>query len=110
MSAKVIELNQENFDGFLSDNDVIVVDFWANWCGPCKMLSPVIEELANDYEGKVVFGKVNVDDNPELSEKFEIMSIPAVYIYKAGKVSQKIIGFRQKTQISSIIDEVLKAE
>ncbi|MBR2056516.1 MAG: thioredoxin, partial [Clostridia bacterium] len=83
-NAKYITLTEENFDAVLASNPVVVVDFWATWCGPCKMLAPVIEELASDFEGKAVIGKVDVDENETLARKFGIMSIPSVFIFKNG--------------------------
>lgn len=107
MSKNCIQLNESNFDEVISTNDVVLVDFWADWCGPCKMLSPVIEEIAADYDGKISVGKVNVDDNTSLAERYGIMSIPAVFIFKNGEVKEKLIGFRQKAQISVAIDKNL---
>lgn len=107
MSKNCIQLNESNFDEVISSNEVVLVDFWADWCGPCKMLSPVIEEIAADYDGKISVGKVNVDDNASLAERYGIMSIPAVFIFKNGEVKEKLIGFRQKAQISVAIDKNL---
>ncbi len=104
---KHIVLTDSNFDEVISSNDVVLVDFWATWCGPCKMLAPTIEELANDYEGKVPVCKVDVDDYPSLAERFGIMSIPAVFVFKGGEVKDKLIGLRQKAQISAVIDSLL---
>jgi len=102
--AKV--LNNDNFDETVSQG-VSVVDFWATWCSPCKMLAPVIEELGSDYEGKVQVCKVDVDECPDLARKFGIMSIPAVFIFKDGEVKEKLIGFRVKSQIAEYIDKYL---
>ncbi len=107
MSGNYVNLNQNNFDEILTENTLVLVDFWASWCGPCKMLAPVVEELADDYAGKVKVCKVNVDDEPELAEKFGIMSIPAVFIFKNGEVKEKLIGLRQKAQFSEALDKLL---
>ena len=85
-NAKYITLTEENFDRVLKDNAVVAVDFWATWCGPCKMLAPVIEELASDFDGKAVIGKVDVDENESLAMRFGIMSIPTVLIFKNGEM------------------------
>ena len=107
MSKHCLEINNANFDEIVSSNDLVVVDFWASWCGPCKMLVPVIEELAEDYEDKAVVGKVNVDDNAELAEKFGIMTIPAVFVFRKGEVVDKMIGFRQKAQLAAALDKYI---
>lgn len=106
-NAKYITLDENNFDNVLSSNAVVVVDFWATWCGPCRMLAPVIEELAADFEGKVVIGKVDVDENENLAKRYGIMSIPSVFIFKNGQVVDKHIGFRQKAQLADAINAVL---
>ena len=86
MSENCVKLTSDNFDMLISSNSVALVDFWASWCGPCKMLGPVIEEVADDFAGKDLVGKVNVDDCPELAEKFGIMTIPAVFIFKTDRL------------------------
>lgn len=107
MSENCVKLTSDNFDMLISSNSVALVDFWASWCGPCKMLGPVIEEVADDFAGKALVGKVNVDDCPELAEKFGIMTIPAVFIFKDGQVVDKMIGFRQKAQIAAVLESNL---
>ncbi|MDD4840122.1 MAG: thioredoxin [Clostridia bacterium] len=103
-----IVLTKENFDSTIVENSQpVLVDFWATWCGPCKMLGPVIEEIAADYEDKAVIGKVNVDNDVEIAEKFGIMSIPAVFIFKDGEVVDKMIGFRKKEQIAAVLDKYI---
>jgi thioredoxin len=81
-----------------------LVDFWAEWCGPCRMVSPIIEELANDYEGKVKVGKINVDEENELAMQFKIMSIPTIALFKDGKVVDKIVGARPKSDFEDFIN------
>jgi len=87
----------ENFKSEVLDSDVpVLVDFWAVWCGPCKMLAPTIDQLAKEFEGKAKVGKVNVDDNQQLAAQFGIMSIPTVIIFKGGKVVEQFIGVQPK--------------
>ncbi|MBR7162464.1 MAG: thioredoxin [Clostridia bacterium] len=106
-NAKYVTLTGDNFDRVLADNPVVAVDFWATWCGPCKMLAPVIEELAYDFDGRAVIGKVDVDENEDLARRFGIMSIPTVLIFKDGQLVDKHVGFRQKTQLADAINSVL---
>ncbi len=96
-------LNAETFDETIA-NGVTVVDFWASWCGPCKMLAPTVEELAEDYEGKAVVAKVDVDECPQLAERFGVYSIPTLIIFKDGEIADRIVGFKVKSQICSVID------
>ncbi|MBC7197131.1 thioredoxin [Deferribacteraceae bacterium V6Fe1] len=87
----------ENFKSEVLDSDVpVLVDFWAVWCGPCKMLTPTIDQIAKEFEGKAKVGKVNVDDNQQLAAQFGIMSIPTVIIFKGGKVVEQFIGVQPK--------------
>ena len=83
---------EESFDKALAEPGLLVADFWAEWCGPCKMLGPVIEQLAGDYDGKAAVGKVNVDDEPELARRYGILSIPTVIFFKDGEEIDKKIG------------------
>lgn len=99
-------LNNNNFDETIK-NGVVLVDFWATWCGPCKMLAPTIEELATEYKGRAVVGKVDVDENPDLAERFGIMSIPSVFVFVNGEVKEKLIGYRLKAQIAEVLDKYL---
>lgn len=85
----------------------VVVDFWAEWCGPCKMIGPIIEELAAEYEGKVTIGKLNVDDNTETPEEYGIRSIPTVLFFKEGKLVDKMVGAAQKSAFAAKIDALL---
>lgn len=93
----VVNLNSSNFDDYISSSKIpVVVDFWAAWCGPCKMMGPVLDELAEQYEGKIVVAKVNVDDDPALAMKYAIESIPAVKLFKDGILKDESIGFKPK--------------
>jgi len=99
-------LNVETFDETVKSG-VVVVDFWAAWCGPCKMLAPTVEELAEDYAGKAVVGKVDVDECPKLAERFNVYSIPTLIIFKDGEPVDRIVGFRVKSEIAKVIDSYL---
>jgi thioredoxin 1 len=88
-------LTDATFDGEIADGPVIV-DFWAPWCGPCRMVGPVIEEIAHEHGDKVTVGKVNVDENPSVAQKFGIMSIPTIILFKDGEPAKKVIGARSK--------------
>lgn len=101
MPDSPIEVTDENFASTIRDYDFIVVDCWAPWCGPCRMLSPIIDELARDYEGKMVFGKLNTDNNKAIAGKFGIMSIPTLLFIKNGQLVDTIIGAVPKEVIES---------
>jgi len=99
-----ITLTKANFEEeVLKSDKPVLVDFWASWCGPCKMLSPIIAELADEYEGKIVVGKVNVDEQPELAGEYKIMSIPTVIVIKNGQVTNTSVGYVPKEQLESLI-------
>ncbi|MFP4106406.1 MAG: thioredoxin [Phycisphaerae bacterium] len=106
-SDNVLELNQDNFEEKVLQADAALVDFWAEWCMPCKMLTPTIEELADEYSGKLNVGKVNTDDNREISMKFGISAIPTVILFKDGEVAKKFVGLQQKPELKAAIDEVV---
>jgi thioredoxin 1 len=91
-SAKPIDISDETFSSTIQGPGVVVVDCWAPWCGPCRFLSPIVEELAKDYAGRISFGKLNVDDNPNVAAQYDIMSIPTLLIFKDGKLVDKLIG------------------
>ncbi len=101
--SEPIELTDSNFRNEVGKNRAILVDFWAEWCGPCRMVSPIIDELAKDYAGKFTFGRLNVDENPSIAQLFQIRSIPTLLVFKEGKVVDGILGAAPKAQIESKI-------
>lgn len=106
--SNTIEFTDSNFSEEVEKSELpVLVDFWAEWCGPCRMVGPVVDEVAREYEGKVKVGKVNVDHNPEVSVKFGIRSIPALLIFKNGEVVDQIIGAVPKTHIKKQLDAQL---
>lgn len=102
--GKALEITDANFDQVIATDKPVLVDFWAEWCGPCKMIGPVVEELAGEYEGKAVIGKVNVDENPTISAKFGIRSIPTLLIIKGGEVVDKQVGAVPKAVLAEKIN------
>lgn len=103
-SEKVLIITKENFEEeVLKSDKPVLVDFWASWCGPCRTVAPIIDELAEEFDGKAKIGKVNVDEQGELAAKYRIMSIPTVMLIKAGEVAEKVIGARSKDEFSKLI-------
>jgi thioredoxin 1 len=103
-----LELNTQNFADTIKNNDVVVVDFWAPWCGPCRMIAPIIEELAEEYKDKgVVIGKVNTDEAPEIAGQFGIRSIPTVIFFKNGEAADAMIGAAPKQMYVEKIEALL---
>lgn len=99
-----LKITRENFENeVMKSNIPVLIDFWAPWCGPCRMMGPIIEQLAEEYEGKAKVGKVNVDEEGELSQAFGVMSIPTIVLVKDGKVVKQAIGARPKAEVEAML-------
>ena len=104
---KPVEITDSNFEEIINSEKPVLVDFWAEWCGPCKMIGPLVEELANEFDSKAIIGKVDVDTNPEVSAKFGIRSIPTLLVFKGGEIVDKQVGAVPKSVLSEKIEAQL---
>ena len=108
MSDLVVIADASNWDGeVLQSPEIVMVDFWAVWCGPCQMVGPIVEELAQEYQGRLKVMKLNTDEAPEVAGKYQIMSIPSILFFKGGEMVEKIVGARPKQQFKQVIDSLL---
>lgn len=104
----VVTLTKSNFDGeVMNTSEPVLVDFWASWCGPCKMVGPIIDQIADEYAGKLKVGKVNIDDEGELASAHAIVSIPTILLFKDGKVVEKLVGARSKDEFEDVIEQYI---
>ncbi|UCC59202.1 MAG: thioredoxin [Candidatus Bathyarchaeum sp.] len=103
----VVKLTSSTFNGFLKTDLPVVVDFWADWCMPCRIMAPVMEELAEEFGGKALFGKVNVDENPDVASRYGIMSIPHFLIFKNGTLAEKIVGAVGRDPLANAVKKYL---
>ncbi len=104
MGEKTVEINEANFDtDVLNSDKPVLIDFWATWCGPCKMIAPLVDEIANDYEGQLVVGKVDADENQNIMMKYGIMGIPTLILFKGGEPVARVTGFQPKEKLLSKI-------
>lgn len=102
-----IELTDLNFDEMLASGKPVVVDFWAEWCGPCRMVGPMVEELAKEYDGKAIIGKLDVDNNPAVTAKFGIRNIPTILFFKDGNLTDKQVGVAPKATLKQKLDALM---
>ena len=107
-TKNIVQVTDQNFETTVSNSSqLVLVDFWATWCAPCKMLRPVIEELATEYDGRMVVGELDVDANPIIASKFTVLSIPSVILFRAGKPAERIVGYKPKAYLRQKIDAVI---
>ncbi len=105
MAGNVVEITDQNFQSeVMQSSDPVLVDFWAPWCGPCRMIAPMVEELAGEYKGSVKIGKINIDDNPGAANNFGVSSIPTLMIFKAGEVVDRFVGVQPKNRLQAALD------
>ncbi len=108
MAGNMLSLTSENFEQqVVKSAQPVLVDFWAEWCGPCKSIAPILDTLAKQYEGKMSFGKVNVDDAPQLASDYNISSIPTLLIFKNGQIVEQVVGLRSERDLKAKLDAAL---
>jgi thioredoxin 1 len=108
MSGKIVQLDDATFDEHVKASDVpVLVDFWAEWCGPCKMIAPILEEIAEEQGGKITIAKLNVDDSLDIARRYEVMSIPTLLLFKDGEPKARLVGAKPKAQLLQEISQYL---
>ena len=108
MAGNALKVEDASWDAeVMKAPELVMVDFWAVWCGPCQMVAPIVDELANEYAGKVKVRKLNTDENPEVAGRYQVMSIPTILFFKNGQVVEKLVGARPKRQFKEMIDQLL---
>jgi len=110
MAEGIVEVTTSTWDKeVLQDKGLVMIDFWAVWCGPCRMIAPTVEELAKEYAGKIKVAKLNTDENPDIASKYKIMGIPTIMFFKDGQIADQVVGAVPKNQLKSKIDSLLSA-
>ncbi|MEA3292021.1 MAG: thioredoxin TrxA [Pseudomonadota bacterium] len=108
MSVKIVHVDDDSFEEeVLNSKEPVLIDYWAEWCGPCKMIAPILDEIAEEYGGKIKIAKINIDDNPETPPKYGIRGIPTLMLFKGGNVEATKVGAVSKSQLSEFIDSNL---
>lgn len=108
MSDLIAKLSEDNFDDAITNSEnMVLVDFWADWCGPCKSLAPIIEDIAEEFEGELKVAKVNADENPAISEKYAVRGLPTMILFKDGKECNRMVGLSNKSRIADFIEAQL---
>jgi len=109
-SSSILTLSESNFDEQVLKSPVpVLVDFWAEWCGPCRMIAPLLEELATEYDGKIKIGKVNVDDNQQLAGDYRVSAIPTLLVFMKGDVQETIVGLKSKRDLKASLDRLISS-
>ena len=105
MGANTLEITDDNFQTeVVSSNEALLVDFWAPWCGPCRQIAPLIDQLADEYAGSVKVGKLNIDENPQVTSQFGIQSIPTLMVFKGGEVTERFVGIPPRARLTDALD------
>ncbi|NLK69462.1 MAG: thioredoxin [Clostridiaceae bacterium] len=106
--GNVLDLTKDNFDKEVLQSDKpVLVDFWAAWCGPCRMVAPIIEQVAEEFQGKAKVAKINVDEQSELAQQYRIMSIPTLIVFKDGKIAESVVGAKSKNDLSNMLNKYI---
>ncbi len=106
--SQILKVTDQNFSSEVLQSDLpVLVDFWAEWCGPCRAIAPIVEEIAKEYDGRVKVAKLNVDDNPQTAQNYRVMSIPTLLLFKGGKIAGHVVGALPKARLTAFIEEHL---
>jgi thioredoxin 1 len=109
--SKIISLNEQSWKNEVTDSELpVIVDFWAEWCAPCRMMAPILEEISKEYEGKIKVGKLNVDENPTVAGEYRVMGIPTLLFFRSGKLVDKVVGVVPKKALQDKIETIIKEE